>query len=221
MISTGNDIVSLNTINIARTKQPNFYSKILSTPESKLYNNTVAAAIPFENFVWLLWSIKESAYKYLKRITPDLIFTPVKVVVDQLQVPADYKSTDFGVNEVTGIGFNNSAAFCATVSFGFDILYSRSFIYNDVICTIVHSNNNFEDTYWGIKWIADARQDNQSSAVREFVLENIHKLPGLNDICISKNEHGIPVLLKGTDKIDSPVSLSHHEHFIAYSFQQF
>ena len=33
MNSTGNDIVALKAINIARTKQPNFYRKIISAAE--------------------------------------------------------------------------------------------------------------------------------------------------------------------------------------------
>ena len=36
MISAGNDIVALNAINITRTKQPRFYSKILSAAEIEL-----------------------------------------------------------------------------------------------------------------------------------------------------------------------------------------
>ena len=33
MISTGNDIVALKAINVARTKQPNFYQKIFPFPK--------------------------------------------------------------------------------------------------------------------------------------------------------------------------------------------
>jgi len=55
MTSTGNDIVALNAIAIARTKQNRFYSKILSPSEKNLYSQAGFSKIPFENFVWLLW----------------------------------------------------------------------------------------------------------------------------------------------------------------------
>jgi len=221
MISTGNDVVSLSAIDITRTKLPNFYSKILSTPESVLYNEAVAAALPFENFVWLLWSIKESAFKYLQRINPELIFTPVMVVGDQLQVPPAYTPATFGKSELSGAGFKNLPTFGTTVTFGQDVIYSKSLVYTDVIVTVVHSNKNFEDTFWGIKWIDDTDNEYQSASVREFLLGNLHKLCGLDHITISKNKNAIPVLLKGTEETDSPVSLSHHGHFVAYSFQHF
>ncbi len=53
MLSTGNDIVALNAINVTRTKQPQFYSKILTPSEAELYNQPDFAALPFEIFVWL------------------------------------------------------------------------------------------------------------------------------------------------------------------------
>ena len=221
MISTGNDVVSLSAIDVTRTKLPNFYSKILSTPESVLYNEAVAATLPFENFVWLLWSIKESAYKYLQRMNPELIFTPVMVVGDQLLAPYGYKPTAFGKNELSGAGFNDHSTFDTTVTFGQDTIYSKSLVYNDVIVTVVHSNKNFEDTFWGIKWIDNTDNENQSAAVRQFLLDNLHKLCGLDNITISKNQNAIPILLKGSEETDIPVSLSHHEHFVAYSFQHF
>src|ERR1700691_5688102 len=100
MISAGNDIISLNAINITRTKQEKFYSKILSPTEKELYNQAEFTTIPFENFVWLLWSIKESAYKYLKRNNPGLVFIPIKFTVKQLLIPHGYISTNFGARQL-------------------------------------------------------------------------------------------------------------------------
>ena len=218
MISTGNDIVSLNAINITRTNDPRFYSKILSTPESKLYNKQVAAVIPFENFVWLLWSIKESAYKYLQRITPDLLFTPVKFEVTQLHLPDAYRFISFNKDQLSSVGFEGLSAFEAIITFGADTLYSRSIIYNELICTVVHTNKDFSNTHWGIKFIEDEEYSNQSSAVREFLIENLQKISGFDKVAFSKDQHNIPVIITGNSKT-FPVSLSHHEHFIAYSFQ--
>src|ERR1700740_2467205 len=104
MISAGNDVVSLAAIDITRTNQHKFYSKILSDSEIPLYNEFSLAQIPFEHFVWLLWSIKESAYKFLQRNNPGLIFTPVKFVVNDLQTIFNKRAPAFS-HAIEGIGF--------------------------------------------------------------------------------------------------------------------
>ncbi len=54
MISTGNDIVALKAINVARTTQENFYKKILSGSEIILYHEHISERISLATFVWLL-----------------------------------------------------------------------------------------------------------------------------------------------------------------------
>ena len=54
MISAGNDIVALASINIQRTNEYRFYSKILTAYEQELYNGHQFAGLPFEHYVWLL-----------------------------------------------------------------------------------------------------------------------------------------------------------------------
>ena len=72
MISAGNDIVSLTATNVTRTKSPEFYSKIISPAEKALFDTLDQEVLPFHRFVWLLWSVKESAFKYLHRLDPIL-----------------------------------------------------------------------------------------------------------------------------------------------------
>ncbi len=217
-MSAGNDIVSLNAINAARTKQYKFYSKILSESENPLYKEFSSAGIPFENFVWLLWSIKESAYKYLQRNNPDVIFTPVKFVVKQLQLPANYIITNFDSQQIEENGFNTILAIAGIVTYGQYTFHSRSLLYNNLIHSVVNNSENFQDNYWGIKLIADNDSEHQSKEVRSFLLERLQRLFKTNDFSISKSQSGLPILLKGTDETTLPVSLTHHEHFVAYSF---
>jgi phosphopantetheinyl transferase (holo-ACP synthase) len=219
MTSTGNDIVSLNTINIARTKQSRFYSKILSDTEKALYYEAEFAAIPLENFVWLLWSIKESAYKYLQRNKPELIFTPTKFVVTQLQPPFEYNITNFAATETEGTGFDSEKVFKGIITFGADTLYTRSLMYRELIVSVVNGDENFENTYWGIKLIDNPDPEYQSMAVRAFLINRLHRLFLLDDLTIGKNALGFPIVLNGGKETDIPVSLSHHDHFVAYSFQ--
>lgn len=219
MISTGNDIVSVNAINITRTKQYKFYSKILSGSENPLYKEFGLAGIPFENFVWLLWSIKESAYKFLQRNDPDLIFTPVKFVVKSLFLPSAYAVVSFNAIKTEGTGFNNVACIKGVISFGPYTLYSRSIIHHEFIHSVVNYYDNFESICWGVKLIDDSSNENQSKEVRSFLFERLKLLYGSSDFKIRKNHRGCPMLLKGTEECATPVSLSHHENIIGYSFQ--
>jgi phosphopantetheinyl transferase (holo-ACP synthase) len=219
MISAGNDIISLNAINITRTKQEKFYSKILTPTEKELYNQAGFTAIPFENFVWLLWSIKESAYKYLKRNNPGLVFIPIKFTVKQLLIPPSYTLTNFETTQLEGTGFNNTLALKGVITIGDGTLYSSSLIYRELIVSVVNSDENFENTHWGIKSIVRADPEYQSIAVREFLVERLQEVLHLNRLVFGKNAIGIPTVLKEDGKLPVVVSLSHHERLVSYSFK--
>jgi len=219
MTSAGNDIVSLNAINVARTKQPRFYSKILSDTEKALYHEAGFALVPFENFVWLLWSVKESAYKYLQRTDPGLIFHPVKFLVTQLRAPHDYTTPGFETAETEGTGFNNEPAFKGEITYGPYSLYSRSLIYRELIVSVVNGNDNFKNTCWGVKSINKADPGYQSAEVRTFLIDRLGKFFNADDILIDKTAEGFPVAIIKNEEMAIPVSLSHHDQWVAYSFQ--
>jgi len=219
--STGNDIVALQAINRERTNRFRFYSKILCVSEQALYDRQEFAELPFEEFVWLLWSIKESAYKYLKRIVPDLVFSPTKLIIDRIDAPNRSTITNFGCiqkennNNEPGEDFYKSV-----ITFGSFVLHSRSLIHNELISTVVCNKVNFENIWWGIKSIDTPNYEHQSKSVREFVLNRLNSfLPGFHDhLQIGKNRMGCPVVLNEAGEINIPVSLAHDHHFIAYSF---
>lgn len=221
MKSTGNDIVALNVINRLRTNHYSFYSKILSVSEEALYTRPGFEEMPFEEFVWLLWSVKESVYKYLKRIVPGLVFSPTKIFIHGIFPPYRQAHKSFG-----GIQWENNKSesseelFKGVIICGSDIFYSRSKIHDELISTVVSNDKNFKNTIWGIKSIDDTAYKNQSKTVRAFVLEKLNSIlpDGYDNLSISKNRHGCPVVLKGAMEMNIPVSLAHHDHFIAYSF---
>ena len=214
MLSTGNDIVALNAINVTRTKQPNFYSKILTPTETELYRSPRFATIHFEVFVWLLWSIKESAFKFLQRIDADVLFTPVKFEVSDVELPAGFDLLNFDKVLLTGIGFDELDSIRAMVKFGDSILYSNSLIYREFICSFVHDTKDFSQVHWGIKRIDNDAAEVQSTEVRAFLADNFDE-PG---VIISKKKRDIPVLLINGIELAVPVSLSHHDKFISYCF---
>src|ERR1700761_4990502 len=126
MISAGNDIVALNDIDRRRTVEPRFYSRIISHSERELYPRPESPGMSFENFVWLLWSVKESAYKYWQRLEPELTFSPTRIIVSELDDP---------------IGDDSSApVYQGIVHSDAGKLYSRSTMAADHISTVVSSD---------------------------------------------------------------------------------
>jgi phosphopantetheinyl transferase (holo-ACP synthase) len=218
MTSTGNDIVALKAINIARTKQPNFYWKILSVSEKDLYDQQFSGKIPFENFVWLCWSIKESAYKFLHRTKPNYVFSPTRTIINLLELPAHSVVTQVD-GQAEGCGFDDGTTYNGMVSINDQKLYSRSLIGEDFILSVVSDLDNFDDTCWGVQHIPSSESAHQSATVREFLMKKLSQLLPGDSIHIDKNKHGIPVLVK--DKVEMPhaISLAHHDHYVAYSLR--
>jgi phosphopantetheinyl transferase (holo-ACP synthase) len=217
MLSAGNDIVSLNGIDTTRTKQPNFYSKILTPAETALYSEPGLSAIPFEVFVWLLWSIKESAFKFVQRIDPTILFTPVKFEVRKINTPPLFTINSFSETKLTGIGFERLPAITSIITFEGKTFYSNSLIYTELIATVVNAEANFNNIHWGIKQIDSTGTAIQSSEVRAFAINSLQQALGDSRIAINKNKHQIPVAIQNQAKA-LPISLSHHENWVGYSF---
>jgi phosphopantetheinyl transferase (holo-ACP synthase) len=213
MNSTGNDVVSLNAIDVTRTLLPRFYSKILCAAEIALYESGLTQ-IPLEHYVWLLWSIKESAYKFLQRNNPDLVFSPTKFVVTRLEIPAT-KS----LSSIEGAGFEAEPVYKAIVTIGSETLYSRSLVNDNFIFSVVNLENNFESTCWGVKSINNSNPDLPSIEVRKFLIDKLESFLPLDDLTVTKTLHGCPMLMNGDQLLNIPVSLAHHDRWVAYSFQ--
>jgi phosphopantetheinyl transferase (holo-ACP synthase) len=214
MISTGNDIVALKAINVARTKQQNFYSKIITETEKALYDEQFSDRFPFEQFVWLAWSVKESIFKYLQRINPDLVFSPSKTKLTELVAPVNSDASD-----LEGRDFNNATVYKGVFHFSPQVFYSRTIITEDFIFSVVNHTNNFEKVLWGIKEIDSTDADDQSKAVRTFALAMLNTLFPDSELEIDKNRHSCPIILKDDVEIPVPISLAHHDHWVGYSFQ--
>lgn len=214
MISTGNDIVALKAVNVSRTRQPNFYRRIITEAEKNLYDRQLSDRLAYEQFVWLLWTIKESVFKYLQRINPGLVFSPTKIVIGLLELPSANMASIWESRS-----FNEQTVYKGIAEFGPHTIYSRSIITEEFIFSVVNAINNFEQVIWGIKSVASSRPDHQSDEVRSFAIAMLNSLfPGAN-LEIGKSVYGYPVVLNNNAEIPVPISLAHHDHYVAYSFQ--
>lgn len=216
MDGIGNDIIALKTIDIARTRNPRFYKKILADTELQLYQEQ-HSHLPLERFVWLLWSVKESAYKCLQRLQPHLVFSPVGTVVTRLVAPAENPSPLTAT--LVSTGFNDAYCFRSVISFQTQTLYARSVIYGDeLIHTVASFNADFGGINWGLERIAQTDPESQSAGVRKFLLDNYHtKVPG-KSYHVEKSASGYPFIsVEGMDT-GAKVSLSHHDEWVGYAF---
>lgn len=215
MSSIGNDIIALKIIDVSRTRTPQFYNKILAATELQLYDHHFAA-IPFEYFVWLLWSIKESAYKCLQRHQPGLVFTPVKMVVSHLSIPIQ-TAAPFA-EKLDRTGFNDDDAIKSITSFSSQTVYARSVIYGDeLIHTVACPYPDFSNINWGIKKITQTDPESQSAAVREFLLNKIMSVFPDGDLSVKKSASGYPLVMLNGKDTRLAVSLSHHGEWVGYS----
>jgi phosphopantetheinyl transferase (holo-ACP synthase) len=202
MTSTGNDIVALQNTQPEKTNLPRFYSRILTIDEKNVYDQAVCPQLAFDHYTWLCWSIKESAYKFNKRKFPELVFAPLKITIKELLPPAP----------------DADGYYRCRVSYGHEILFSRSLIRDGVIITVVSEDEQFTDTHWGFKPIGSSAYADQSSAVRAFALQHLSTALSRNDLQLQIDQHGCPIVLAGQQRLDMPLSLAHHGTYVAWSF---
>ncbi|HEX9512891.1 MAG TPA: 4'-phosphopantetheinyl transferase superfamily protein [Puia sp.] len=230
MSSTGNDIVALAAIDKQRTHHSRFYSKILSDAERALFDRLQPVEMPFENFVWLLWSVKESVYKYLKRTEPGLVFSPIKIGIQCIDPPSGDLVAKLPGNQWEGGQWGDrdgqwesreagpgNEFYKGIALFESRIFYFRSKIHPEYISTVVNEEENFENIWWGVKSIDRSDYAHQSAVVRAFVLNRLNAVCG-DHLQIGKSPVGYPIVLKDAEEMKIPVSFAHHGRYIAYSF---
>jgi hypothetical protein len=200
-MSTGNDIVALAATNNARTSSYRFFSRILSPHEQHLYSQPTLPSLTFSEYVWLLWSIKESAYKYCSRSNPALGYAPLMIPVDRLSPSS------------TGDYFEGLVCYQETR------LYSRSWLTDGAIATVVSEDPHFRRTRSGVHRIGRSDRATQSALVREFALRSLSELYPDAALRIVKSPDGPPVVHDGETMLDIPISLAHHDHFVAWSYR--
>ena len=197
MISVGNDIVALDMIDAGRTIQPVFYSKLLDPAEAGSYADEKFSSLPFENYVWLLWSIKESVYKCIKRAQPELRFSPRKIIVKQIDLSDTFRSL---------------------VYVGSTLFYAESRVNDQFISTLATNNAGFDKICWDVRQIGQTDQESQSQRVRSFALDRLQSFFPGDQLRIEKADAGYPVLVKNSTVVDLPISFSHHHNLVFYSF---
>lgn len=197
MRSAGNDIVARSLVNTERSNDPRFYSKILSPAETSLFTG-IPAEQRFETFLWLCWSVKESAFKYMKRHLRDLTFSPISI---QLK----------SISAHTGQEYSG----CCTAR-GVD-LWFRSAVSDTHISSVVHHEPGFGNVIYHSEKTGPVPVAEQSHSVRTMALNRLSDLFPGQPLSIVKCADGVPSIFAGGKVLDIPISFSHHGEYAGYS----
>lgn len=184
----GNDVVWLPLVNRQRCSRPQFYQKILSGHELSFFPG---GALPFPEFLWMVWSIKESVFKSERTGATGKIFSAARITLQQFL---------FCGGKATGEAVYNGHAYT------FRAYCRKNFIYS----VAMHKGFMYA-LQSGIKYIGHAMPDEQSVAVRNF----FSSATGISPV--EKIRHaasGYPYVEGGNILL----SFSHHGPLVSYAF---
>lgn len=187
----GNDLVDLKlAAKQSNWQRKGFLDKLFTTKEQEYILNSDN---PFET-VWLLWSMKESAYKAYLQMHNERFFAPKNFACHL-------------ISKNTGTVLINNTLFFTESEIGEAFIYTVAFTKNN--------DNNFLSDCFRFE-LLDFK--NQQSQTYQKVLEAFaHKLKlPVAQLKIKKNGLGVPQLFQGDMLLNHSFSLTHHGQFGAF-----
>lgn len=187
----GNDIIDLKLASsFPSWRRKRFRDKVFSEEEQKIISDSLN---PFQT-IWLLWSMKESAYKTYSRQHSEKFFAPI-------ELKCKLTSLGKGIVEI------------------FDEKYrTYSTIEENYIYSIAHQSSS-ENVISNFFKLENANYSNQHFTSYKKLLHAIaeEKKVTLASLSIRKDENGIPFLFQNNQAQEMPFSVTHHGNFGAYA----
>lgn len=179
----GNDIVDLN---VAKTesnwKRKGYLDKIYTLAEQDL----ITRANDPDRMVWILWTMKEAAYKANNRITSVREYAPSKIQCEIIQI---LDNIYYGKVQYSGRNYNSKTTVCE------DYIHTVALFETDDFSTINEINvRNYPKDY------------------EQYLKQNNYLAP-LE--LLTKNKIGIPSILNVEEGSEKPISISHHGIFLS------
>jgi hypothetical protein len=197
----GNDIIDLNRHSVShRHTDERFIQKILHPVEIILLQQCQQPSL----FLWLLWTLKEAAYKYGKQQDSQLLFSPRKLFVAEDNLGIAFSlvpNENFVVHDLLNMIQHR-------IHTDFGILNGHTVISKNYIHSLVL--NEEKGIYWGIKKIETDQHKHQREEVRNFALESIP----LNGASL-QFEDKIPFIHSSGKKY--PASFSHDGFYVSFA----
>lgn len=186
----GNDIIDIGeTKRSTNWERPGFLQKIFTLKEQEIIR---ASADPFTT-VWLLWSMKESAYKIVIQTGAERSFNPSRF-------ECDLESLENGRVRMHDRTFKTTTKIDSNYVFTTAVLDDSEI--KNCICKLAESNTAF-----------------QTKLMQEHVISAFAKQNSLNstDLKIEKTKTGVPKLFHKNELLNTSFSISHHGKYGAYS----
>ncbi len=192
----GNDIVDLAFAQKeSNWKRPRFLEKLFTLQEHKYILDSQQA----DKMVWLLWSMKESAYKLHEQLFGKRFYAPKNLVCSITEL-------------------NDKGSFGEVVCADFQC-FTQSYISNEFIYTFSKMDKN-EDHLGQIFFIDNSSYKAQHEAVDQKTKAHIAKCLGTSpdEIRIQKNSLGVPFFYFKKQKLKVAVSTTHHGNYGAFAY---
>ena len=186
----GNDIVDLNNIK-SNWKRIRFLDKVFSKKEQQI----IFVSENRPQTVWLLWSMKEAAYKIYVQQFGIRFFNPQRLV-------CHLSSSTIGY-----VTIENKTYYCSSI-------ISKDYIYT------IATTNNSENYKSAIFKVENDSYLTQSESLKKRVLETISKNTNFNlkDLNIRKDIVGVPQLFHHNSKLLMHLSLTHCGNYCGYVY---
>lgn len=187
----GNDIVDLKIAALeSNWKRPRFLDKVFSDKEQLLILNSEHQS----QMVWLLWSMKEAAYKIYVQQYGQRIFNPKKLRCEL-------------VSKSEGL-----------VNFNGNQYVTKSEISDDFINTLAYSEEPKTIIIHQFK-IKDTSYKTQSHTAKQKLLKSFSELKkvSVKNLEIKKNKNSVPRLFYNGNEQNDSFSIAHHGFYGAYA----
>lgn len=188
----GNDLVDLKlAAKQSNWQRKGFLDKLFTPKEQGYILNSIN---PFE-IVWLLWSMKESAYKAYLQTHNERFFAPKKLACNL-------------ISKNRGTVLINNVLFITESEIGEAFIYTVAFTKN-------HENKFLTDCF-RFEHLDFKNQQSQTYHKVLTAFANELKFPVVQ-LKIEKNNQGVPQLFWGEMLLENSFSLTHHGNFGAFT----
>lgn len=165
---------------------------------------------------WVLWAVKESAFKGVSRVEPETVFSPARFAVDfgsQLQgsqLQGSQRLDSQLPGSIQGSVAYRDKRYRATVELDRDCIHA-----------IVSDDSPPTRTVWGTQRIAESGAHENSTAsqrVRALAISRLAARLGIDRADLSIERSGrIPHLLHRGVRLPAALSLSHHGSYVGFA----
>jgi 4'-phosphopantetheinyl transferase superfamily len=207
----GNDIVAYkHTRCIGKWQNENFVKKVL-TP---LEQNQLQLQTNKDAYLWMLWTLKEAAYKLSCFLGNRNKFHAIQFEVQEGSIikDDDIIALHLPVTNLTTIPLHHHYS---AIKFGTHFFYGKTYIAHDCIHSIVFNEEKECNCIWAIDSHNNYNKNDYSKEVREFTYVSL-KAQGIIIDSIEKDKDGIPFVTYPSK--EKYISLSHDQQFVSFAY---